>query len=459
MKPLAMLRHWAAQSLLRRLWLWMTVIVAVVGVCTAAVSYLFGYQEANELQDAQLRQIASLVHRWGGLPQAVLEPQGAETDKDARIIVERLDQASSSRALALPQQLPAGMHVVESGGHAWQVFVRDGPTGRIAVAQRTDLRSDAAIDSAQRTLFPLLALIPLLALLAAWVVRRALRPVRELAREVDGRDESRLDPLPVEHVPQEVLPFIASINRLLARVATMLERERRFVADAAHELRTPIAALSLQAENLAHADLPENTRARLRTLQQGLARTRTVVEQLLSLARVQSGRALTLRPLDPAQVLQQVIADLMPLAAQRGIDLGMERNDGAPILADSTQLYTLLRNGLDNALRYTPNGGRVDLAVSTDRAASGMVTVHVDISDTGPGIAPDELERAFEPFERLGHATDSMGSGLGLAIMRNVASNLGGRIELQNRPAGGLRLRYSQPAVPPANAAEAGVRV
>ena len=454
-----MLHHWAAQSLLRRLWLWMTVIVAVVGVSTAAVSYVFGYQEANELQDAQLRQVASLVHRWGHLPQAVLEPQGANVDKDARIIVERLGGAVPFRGLPLPRQLPAGMHVVESGGHSWRVFVRDGPSGRIAVAQRTDLRSDAAIDSAQRTLFPLLALIPLLALLAAWVVRRALRPVRELAREVDARDDSRLDPLPVERVPQEVLPFIASINRLLARVATMLERERRFVADAAHELRTPIAALSLQAENLAHTDLPENTRARLRTLQQGLARTRTVVEQLLSLARVQSGRSLTLRPLDPTQVLQQVIADLMPLAAQRGIDLGMEGNDGAPILADSTQLYTLLRNGLDNALRYTPQGGRVDLAVSTAPTAGGMAMVHIDISDTGPGIASGDVERAFEPFERLGHATDSLGSGLGLAIMRNVADNLGGRIELQNRPTGGLRLRYSQPAVPPAAAIEAGARV
>ncbi|MBW4047970.1 MAG: two-component sensor histidine kinase [Proteobacteria bacterium] len=452
MNPRAMLRQWAAKSLLRRLWLWMTVIVAVVGVCTAAVSYVFGYQEANELQDAQLRQVASLVHRWGDLPQAVLEPQGAEVDKDARIIVERLDRPASSRGLALPRQLGVGMHVVQSGGHSWRVFVRDGPMGRIAVAQRTDVRSDAAIDSAQRTLFPLLALIPLLALLAAWVVQRALRPVRDLAREVDARDDSRLDPLPVEQVPQEVLPFIASINRLLSRVATMLERERRFVADAAHELRTPIAALSLQAENLAHADMPENTRTRLRSLQQGLVRTRTVVEQLLSLARVQSGRGLTLRPLDPTQVLQQVIADLMPLAAEKGIDLGMERNEGAPILADSTQLYTLLRNGLDNALRYTPPGGRVDLAISADRTDGDRANVHIDISDTGPGIASDDLERAFEPFERLGHAADSMGSGLGLAIMRNIAENLGGRIQLQNRPTGGLRLRYSQPAVPQANA-------
>ena len=452
MSPLAPLRRWAAQSLLRRLWLWMTLIVATVGVSTAAVSYLFGYQEANELQDAQLRQIASLVHRWGELPQSVLEPHGADTDKDARIIVQRLRVEPAPHGLQLPSDLSPGMHVVHAGGHDWRVFVRNGQVGPIAVAQRTDLRSDAAIDSAQRTLFPLLALIPLLALLAAWVVRRALRPVHVLATQVDARDESRLDPLPTLGVPHEILPFIASINRLLERVLATLERERRFVADAAHELRTPIAALTLQAENLEHADLPNETRARLRSLQQGLARTRAVVEQLLSLARTQSGPALELQATDPAQVLRHVLEDLMPLAEQRHIDLGLERNQGAPILADPTQLYTLLRNALDNALRYTPAGGRVDLAVFTEASAQGHQRVNIDIADTGPGIAPQDQQRAFEPFERLDRAAEPTGSGLGLAIMRNIAHNLGGHIELHNRPTGGLRLRYSQPALPSAPA-------
>lgn len=448
MNPVNVLRRWAAQSLLRRLWLWMSIIVVGVGIATASVSYWFGFQEANELQDAQLRQIASLVHRWGNLPQDVIEPRGADVDKDARIVVQRLDLPAPGRGLHLPAHLPEGMHVVESDGHAWRVYVREGAHGRIAVAQRTDLRTDAAIDSAQRTLFPLLALIPLLALLAAWVVRRALRPVRSLAAQVDRRDDTRLDALPLDEVPREIRPYLASINRLLARIGTMLERERRFVADAAHELRTPIAALSLQAENLEHAALPAETRTRLRNLQQGLARTRAVVEQLLSLARAQSGRSLTLCPTDPSHVLRHVIEDLMPVAEQRHIDLGLERNEGALVLADPTQLYTLLRNGLDNALRYTPEGGRVDIAVFKDQAADGSLRIVIDIDDTGPGIAEQDLQRAFEPFERLDHSPDSMGSGLGLAIMRNIAQNMGASIQLENRPSGGLRLRYSQPALP-----------
>ena len=440
------LRRWAGQSLLRRLWLWITVIVAVVGVSTTAASYWLGYQEAAELQDLQLRQIAALVHRWGGLPQSVLAPQGEDVDEDTGVIVERLGADSSASGLVLPRTLADGMHDLASGGHSWRVFVQAGSRGRIAVAQRAGVRRDAAVGSAQRTLFPLLVLVPLLALLSAWVVRRALRPVRVLAAGLDARDEARLDPLPLDLVPGEIRPFLASINRLLARLASLIDRERRFVADAAHELRTPVAALGLQAENLAHAELPDEARVRLRSMQEGLARTRGVVEQLLSLARVQSGRGLATRLIDPAEVVHQVIEDLMPVAQRRHIDLGMERTARSPVLADPTQLYTLLRNGLDNALRYTPEGGRVDLSLYSEPGDDGATRVHIDISDTGPGIAPQDLQRAFEPFERLGGAPGSEGTGLGLAIMQSIARNLGGRLELENRPSGGLRVRFSLPA-------------
>ncbi len=447
MNPFRRLRTWASTSLLRRLWSWMTAIVTVAALTAAGAAYLAGYQEAMELQDTQLRQIAVLVHRWGNLPPSVLEPQGADVDEDARIIVERLDGPAPADGLHLPRSLADGMQQVESDGKSWRIFVQSGSGGRIAVAQRTSVRDETALDGAQRALYPLLALIPMLALLCAWVVRRALLPVRKLAAELDGRDEGRLDPLPIAAAPQEIHPFLASINRLLDRLAVLLERERRFVADAAHELRTPIAALSLQAENLAHADLGADARARLGSMQQGLARARAVLEQLLSLAHAQSGRGPAPRRTDPAQVLHQVIEDLMPVAELRRIDLGMERDEGAPILADPTQLYTLLRNGLDNALRHTPEGGRIDLAVYTEAGDGGVPRVNIEISDTGPGIPPQDLQRALEPFERLEHSAGSPGSGLGLAIMRSIAQNSGGRLELENRPAGGLRVRYSQPAM------------
>ncbi|MGE0069318.1 MAG: sensor histidine kinase [Thiomonas sp.] len=439
MNPIAALRHWGAQSLLRRLWLWMTVSVVVVGLGTAALSYFFGYQEANELQDAQLRQIASLVQRWGSFPGGALDPAGADVDRDARIVVQRLGAPVGTHGLSLPPDLPDGMQVVQSGEHAWRVFVQPGAQGRIAVAQRTDLRTDEAIDSAQRTLFPLLALIPLLALLAAWVVRRALRPLRQMAHGVDARSEADLQPLPETDVPQEILPFVHSINRLLLRLSASMEQQRRFVADAAHELRTPIAVLSMQVDNLKPLQLPTQARERVKALQEGLRRARTVVEQLLTLARSQGEQAVQRQRIDPSSVMREVIADLLPLAESRHIDLGIDRADAVRLSTDPAALYTLLRNAVDNALRYTPQGGRVDLRV---RAEADRVVI--EVQDSGPGIAPEQLQRVFDPFVRLPGA-QSEGSGLGLAIIQRIAQRLGGSVWLENAPEGGLILRYSQP--------------
>ena len=447
MKPLAGLRRWSRRSLLRRLWLWTTLIVALVGASTAVVSYVFGYMEANRLQDAQLRQMAELVHGGDQLPDASRLARAAEIDRDARIVVQRL---GAPGGLPLPAHLAPGMHVLHAAGQQWRVFVRADPAGAIAAAQRTDMRSDAAADSALGTLYPLLALIPLLALLAASVVRRALNPVLRLAAQVDARSEMRLDPLPMREVPRELVPFVESINGLLERIAALREHERRFVADAAHELRTPIAALTVQAENLDHVPLPPEARERLHGMLAGLARTRAVVEQLLSLARAQSGRAGTTQRVEPGSVLRHVLEDLLPLAEQRRIDLGIERNDGAPILADPTQLYTLLRNAVDNALRYSPPGSRVDLSCHTTVQGDGSRWTLVDIDDNGPGIPQAMLASAFEAFNRLQRDDGQGGSGLGLAIMSSIARNLGGRLELANLRHGGLRVRYGQPCAPTA---------
>ena len=282
----------------------------------------------------------------------------------------------------------------------------------------------------------MLALVPLL---SAWVVRRALRPVRRLADEVDARDAASLQQLDLAQVPLELRPFLNSINGLLERLAEAVERERRFVADAAHELRTPVAALGVQAENLAHGALDDDARQRLHALRQGLERARSVVEQLLGLARAQSAAQPQLQPLRPLALLRQVVEDLMPLADARRIDLGLAEVDELEVRSDPTLLYIFVRNAVDNAIRYTPVGGRVDLALR--RTPDGGA--EIDVADNGPGIAPELLERAFEPFERLGHAGG--GSGLGLPIMRSVAHKLGAALELLPGAPRGLRVRLRLP--------------
>ncbi len=439
-RPLAALRLWLRSSLRARLWFWLGGLVLLTGSVTSALSYVLGLQEANELQDNQLRQIAALVDTGELRTRAPRPPVGSDGDGDARFVVQRVGEAGAG-TIPVPTAYRPGMHTLrEPGGNEWRVFVSDTSIGRIAVAQRMDLRDDAAGDSALRTLLPMLAMLPALVLLVEVVVRRALSPVRHLAAQVDARDDSDLRPLAMRDVPRELSPFVAAINRLLTRMAALIDRERRFVADAAHELRTPIAALSLQAENLGRAvDLPQQARERLDSLQQGLRRTRSVVEQLLSLARTQAPTRTSRTPLDPAHVLRHVIEDLMPLANKRGIDLGLDRADPATILADSALLTVLLRNAIDNALRYTPHGGRVDVRVVAEDADA-----LVEVADNGPGIPPDQVARAFEPFERLDATGTGDGSGLGLAIMRNAADRLGGELQLLPNPGGGLLVRYRQ---------------
>ncbi len=436
MRPIERARGWARGSLLRRLWLWTALIVTAFGLLAAGTSYLLGYGEANALQDAQLRQIAALVHGWGALPDAVLAGGDAA---DAKVVVQRLEAPQTGGRMRLPSTLHDGMQLVRVDGHDWRVFVRSGSAGRIAVAQRAALRSEAALDSAQRTIVPMLALVPLLALLSAWVVRRALRPVRSLADELDARDASSLQRLDLAHVPLELRPFLVSINGLLDRLAAAVERERRFVADAAHELRTPIAALGIQADNLAHGALSDDARARLHDLRRGLERARSVVEQLLGLARAQSAARPLAHPVQLHALLRQAIEDLMPLADARGIDLGLLGDDALEVRSDQTLLYMFVRNALDNAIRYSPQGARVD--VSVQRAIDGWV--QIEVADDGPGIGDDLIERAFEPFERLGRG--GSGSGLGLPIMRGVSAKLDGTLSLLARSPHGLCVQLRLP--------------
>jgi two-component system OmpR family sensor kinase len=244
-------------------------------------------------------------------------------------------------------------------------------------------------------------------------------------------------------MPLELLPFIASINRLLERIAAMFDQQRRFVADAAHELRTPITALSLQADNLDHTELPKESRDRLAALKAGIRRIAHLLEQLLALARYESAATSQAAPAAFDGIVKEVVADFLSQAQQRGVDLGFERVDRIFVDADSTALAVLVRNLIDNALRHTPDGGRIDVAVL--RHGDHAV---LRIEDSGPGIPEAELARVFEPFYRGRWSADE-GTGLGLSIVRRVVETLGGSVALENLRAPertGLRAEVRIPA-------------
>lgn len=418
------------RSLRGRLFIALTTML----VLTAAVGGLFAYDwafdEAIEIQDSALIQIASLA-QYGSFNTNRPIP---EIEEDTQLRLIELGKTPhgmpDERALFV---LTDGLHTTNWKGQSMRVLLQTRPDGsRYAAAQPTSVRDETAADMAVRTLLPIAVLIPCLLIVTALIIARSLRPLVRLAGNLDARRADDLTPLPEAGAPAELHPFITSINGLLARMRLLMDQQRRFVADAAHELRTPIAALSLQAENLEAIKLPGKARERIAALREGIHRTRHLLEQLLAVARYEA------RPLQDEmhavaldEVTKQVAADLVPQADDRGIDFGFELFEPVAVRGEAIMLAALIRNLLDNALRHTPRGGRIDVGVYRQDEAAVL-----QIEDTGPGIDPADLERIFEPFFR-GTRPQGEGTGLGLSIVKRILDRMGGTIALENITGGG----------------------
>lgn len=432
-------------SLQRRLSRALALAIASVALLGGALSFWAAYEEARELQDDVLQRVAQLV-QWQrtqapGTPLA-LSLQGDEDD--SRVLVQSLGTHQGAGALALPAALPDGLATVQLAGESYRVLVQRTPAGeRFAVLQDLRLRRELALLAALRTVLPFALLLLVLLLVSAEGVRSLFRPMVQLAQDIDGRSETALHPVAEEGVPAELLPFVRAINRLLARVQQAMAAQQRFIADAAHELRTPLAALSLQAERLQAMALAAPAQERLQELRQGMERSRHLLDQLLGLARAQAGRSDCAQLQALAALLRELLQELHPLAQAKGIDLGIdlgtEGNPEASVQLPRTALYLLLKNLLDNAIRYTPAGGRIDLRITQDAAQ-----LCLQVQDSGPGIPPAERTRVFEPFYRLPGSAGE-GSGLGLAIAQTLAQGLGGSITLHDAPGGGLCARVRLP--------------
>jgi two-component system OmpR family sensor kinase len=431
-------------SLRFRLSLWLTLVIVVIAAAAGVISYLSATAEAHSMQDNQLRQTGYLISRLDAVPSSPLARERAgDVDFDARVVVRFL-RSGNGQPVDVPPRAPVfssllsdGLQTVFVGREQWRVFVKTNAKGvRVAVGQQTTVRDAAARASALRTLMPILLLVPALVLLVGVLLRQMFKPFKALADELGRRTEADLGPLNHAGLPSEVWPFVVAINALLVRMGHALSVQRRFIADAAHELRSPLTAMSLQAERLNAASMPGEARIRLNALSAGLQRTRILLDQLLTLARTQESRSDALSEMSLQHVIREVLEDLVPIAEAKGIDLGVIGDADGRVAARPVDLKVLLKNLFDNAVRYTPEGGRVDISVQN---ADGRVTLQVD--DTGPGIAPEERERVFDSFYRvLGNG--EIGSGLGLAITRTVAESIEAVIELSDSrpPQSGLRV-------------------
>lgn len=427
-------------SVQNKLVVWISVAILAISVLASAISFWLAYRAAQQFQDDALHQIALLVDTYKTPLEEERILESADSDPK-RIVVQPVtaSPASLPPLLKLPGNLSSGYHTVGIDGLNWRIYIYVTISGnRIAVAQEVRIREIMARESALLTLLPLLVLIPVLIFVSRQIIRTEMSSLRTLAEMIDTQNEESLSGLPTGEVPSEAAPFIHAINRLLERVNQMNEAQRRFIADAAHELRSPLTALSLQAQNIERTDSFAISKERLVPLKDGLERSRHLLNQLLDLVRQQSS-VTNLLKVDLAAAALTVIEEIMPIAEAKKIDLGLAQEAPVQIDADPLAIQLLLRNAVDNALRYTPEGGEVTVRIGRENGNAIL-----EVIDNGPGIPDAELERVFDAFYRLPDNTQA-GSGLGLAIARSIAVQFKGSVSLRNRTDGtGLIFTYCQ---------------
>jgi two-component system OmpR family sensor kinase len=426
----------------------------LVGVAVAAVgTYWRARDEANALFDHQLQEmVASLTD--APFAAAATGP-GSAASADA-LVVQIWDRNGVQLYLSqpqreLPQHAQLGFTNLHTEAGDWRVFSALAGGQVVQVAQPMRARRELAASMALRTIVPLLAAMPVLGLLIWFIIARGLQPLERVAAAVSRRSSTQLEPLAERDLPREVQPLVRALNDLLQRLGQTLAAQRTFIADAAHELRTPLTAVHLQAQLAERAATDAERRKALADLKSGLERATRLSEQLLTLARAEPGVESAERApqvVDLAGLATEVIEELAPLAAHRGIDLGLSEAGTALVRGDRDALRTLLSNLVDNAVRYTPPGGRVDVTTGPEGEHSALV-----VRDNGPGIAPAEHGRVFDRFYRGAPVGDAgvRGSGLGLAIVKRIADRYGARIELGPGIGGaglGVNVRF-----PAANAA------
>jgi two-component system OmpR family sensor kinase len=431
-------------SLRGRLLWFLLAAITIAAVAQASIAYRTALNDADQIFDYHMQQMAlSLRSR---VPLTSTETADADTpisgNDDLVVQVWSPDGVRVFRSAShahLPQRAVLGFSNVRANGTTYRIFSIQTDNQTVQVAQDLAVRRSMASNLALRTLGPIAVMMPILMLVVWWVVSGSLEPVARVRKQVASRQADDLSPVSEAGLPDEVRPLVQELNLLFGRVRTAFDAQQHFVADAAHELRTPLAALKLQVQSLERSDSPDAKRVAVGRLTAGIERATRLVEQLLVLARQEASVAPRQR-IDIAAAARRAVADMAGVAQARGIDLGLPRADVAEVEGQPDALMILLRNLVDNAIKYTPHGGTVDVSVVAE--AGG---VRVIVEDSGPGIPPAERERVFDRFYRV-PGSDAAGSGLGLAIIKSIAERHGATLALgESKRLGGLEATVTFP--------------
>lgn len=419
-------------SLKKNLIVWLLGLLTLVGLITGGFSYWLAQKDVSSLLDHQLRLVGESIDDGSKLPEMQTKFAGeSEAERKSDFVIQVWNAQHIMHAshpnFALQAAKTTGYSDLDLHGDKWRAYTIVYPDRTVQISQSDQVRRDIAADAALRALFPIAVLLPLTWVLVVVGVNRIMQPLALVSEAAMQRDAESLAPLPIDHVPAEVAPLINEINSLLARIRETLESQRHFMLDAAHELRTPLTALQLQIENLSQSQSQQDMDERIAELKSGIKRASHLVGQLLKMARYESEKITVRADVDLAELLKDCIGDFIPIAERRGIDLGMTHCDPASIWANSDDLRILFHNLIDNAIRYTPGQGQIDVSVNV----SGTKAV-VRILDSGPGIAETQLPRVFDRFFRVApHETE--GSGVGLAIVKAIAGRESATVSLSNR--------------------------
>ncbi|MDX1824516.1 MAG: ATP-binding protein [Thiohalomonadales bacterium] len=458
-------------SIRQRLLVTLLLSIIIIGGITIVRSYLDARYEVQELFDAQLaesariiqsqllfvmrsntrNEIKRLLEEQPLLPETRIDNRDADKEiglyghqyehkiafqlwnnKSQLLLRSPSAPVSALSELALDPRSP-GYSNEKISGADWRVFSLWDQNNEylVQVGEKYDVRNELIHKISARLVRPSLISLPVLAILIWLGIGRGLAPLKKVASEVSRREPGYLEPIEIGPVPREILPLATALNDLLQRLAQALEMERRFTDDAAHELRTPLAALKTQAQVALRASDQEERKNALNQIIKGVDRAGHLVQQMLILGRLHSAEEkLATENVQLYQMAEDIVAELAPLALAKQINLTLDGNESARLEVNSVSLELLLRNLIGNAINYTPDNGNVQVHIqSTDKETA------ISISDSGPGIDPELLERVFDRFFRL-PGQQASGCGLGLTIARQSAELLNAELELKNRSDG-----------------------
>jgi two-component system sensor histidine kinase QseC len=444
------LRVLTAGSLQRRLLIWVLAAVLAIWSTVAVTSWFDARHELNELLDAHLAESAALLFLQEGddfddddseLPEIARRRRPEQRVAFQIWSHNRLVVKSSMAPRSPLSDRSSGFSTVNIGGVRWRVFAvsRRQSNSRIFIGERVDARDEVLWAMTRNLLWPLAVALPALGVLIVLAVRTALRPLNDLSRTVAGREASSLESLPSTNIPREVQPLVAELNALFARVRAVFDNERRFTADAAHELRTPLAAIRAHAQAAMGAANDTEREPSLQALLTGCDRVTHLIEQLLTLARFESSASASSEPIDLDDLARGVTAELAPQALAKAQRIEMNSAGRCPIQSQSAMLGVLLRNLLDNAIRYSPSGAFIRLTLGKNGAPS------LTLEDSGPGLSAEQQSRLGERFFRV-LGSDESGCGLGWSIVRRIAQAHG--LELitgRSKELGGFQVTVKWP--------------